>query len=73
MEKIYTMKDGTLAPYKKKTIAIVGYGSQGHGQAQNLRDSGVKVIVAEMKGTANYKLAQKQYRQPKIEEGTPKD
>jgi ketol-acid reductoisomerase len=59
MEKIYTMKDGTMAPYKGKTIAIVGYGSQGHGQAQNLRDSGVKVIVAEVKGTPNYRLAVK--------------
>ena len=45
MEKIYTMKDRTLAAYKGKTIAIIGYGSQGHAQAQNLRDSGVNVIV----------------------------
>ena len=39
-------------------VAIIGYGSQGHAQAQNLRDSGVDVIVAELEGTANYKIAQ---------------
>jgi len=59
MLKVYTMKDGTLAPLKGKTVAIIGYGSQGHAQAQNLRDSGVKVIVGQRKGSANYKLAVK--------------
>jgi ketol-acid reductoisomerase len=38
-------------------IAIIGYGSQGHAQAQNLRDSGLHVIVAELKGTENYQFA----------------
>ena len=42
---------------KDKTIAIIGYGSQGHAQAQNLRDSGCNVVVAELKGTANYEAA----------------
>ena len=37
-------------------IAIVGFGSQGHAHAQNLRDSGINVIVAELEGTNNYKL-----------------
>jgi ketol-acid reductoisomerase len=50
-------KDGSLAPLKGKTVAVIGYGSQGHAHAQNLRDSGVKVIVAELPGTHNYKLA----------------
>ena len=40
-------------------MAIIGYGSQGHAHSQNLRDSGIKVAVAELKGTDNYKLAQK--------------
>jgi ketol-acid reductoisomerase len=40
-----------------KTLAILGYGSQGHAQAQNLRDSGMKVVIAELKGTENWKLA----------------
>ena len=51
-------KDGSLEPLKGKTVAVIGYGSQGHAHAQNLRDSGIKVIVAELPGTHNYKLAQ---------------
>lgn len=57
MLKIYYENDADLKVLKNKTIGIIGYGSQGHAQAQNLRDSGVKVIVSEIKGTANYKLA----------------
>ena len=57
MAKVYHDKDIDMKPILAKTVGIVGYGSQGHAQAQNLRDSGVKVIVAEVKGTANYKLA----------------
>jgi ketol-acid reductoisomerase len=57
--KVYTMKDGSMAPLKGKTLAVIGYGSQGHAQAQNLRDSGVKVIIGQRKGSANYKLAVK--------------
>jgi ketol-acid reductoisomerase len=53
------MKDGNLGDLRGKTIAIVGYGSQGHAQAQNLRESGVKVIVSEVKNTPNYRLALK--------------
>jgi ketol-acid reductoisomerase len=59
MLKVYTMKDGSMAPLKGKTLAVIGYGSQGHAQAQNLRDSGVKVIIGQRKGSANYKLAVK--------------
>ncbi len=59
MLKVYTMKDGTLAPLKGKTVAVIGYGSQGHAQAQNLRDSGVKVVIGQRKGSDNYKLAVK--------------
>jgi len=57
--KIYYDKDADLSLLKNKTIAILGYGSQGHGHAQNLRDSGCKVIVAELPGTANYEQAVK--------------
>ncbi len=59
MAKIYYDKDADLKIFKDRKIAIVGYGSQGHAQAQNLRDSGVDVIVAELEGTPNYKLAVK--------------
>jgi ketol-acid reductoisomerase len=55
--KIYYDKDANLSTLKGRKIAIIGYGSQGHAQAQNLRDSGLNVIVAEMKGTENYQFA----------------
>ena len=57
MAKIYYDKDADLGVLKGKKVARIGYGSQGHAQAQNLRDSGVDVIVAELEGTPNYKLA----------------
>ena len=57
MAKIYYDKDADLKVLKGKKVAIIGYGSQGHAQAQNLRDSGVEVIVAELEGTTNYRLA----------------
>jgi ketol-acid reductoisomerase len=56
---IYYDKDADISLLKNKTIAILGYGSQGHGHAQNLRDSGCKVIVAELPGTPNYEQAVK--------------
>jgi len=55
--KILYDKDGSLEPLKDKTVAVIGYGSQGHAHSQNLRDSGIKVVVAELEGTNNYKLA----------------
>ena len=57
--KIYYDKDADLALLKDKTIAILGYGSQGHAHAQNLRDSGLSVVVAELPGTPNHDLAVK--------------
>jgi ketol-acid reductoisomerase len=59
MAKIYYEKDANMALLKDKVIGIIGYGSQGHAHAQNLRDSGLKVIVAEAKGTEGYKAARK--------------
>jgi ketol-acid reductoisomerase len=55
--KIYYEDDADLSLLKNKTIAILGYGSQGHSQAQNLRDSGCKVIIGQRPGSANYDLA----------------
>jgi ketol-acid reductoisomerase len=55
--KIYYEDDADLSLLKNKTIAILGYGSQGHAQAQNLRDSGCKVIIGQRSGSANYDLA----------------
>ena len=54
---IYYDKDADLQLLKDKTIAILGYGSQGHAQAQNLKDSGCQVIVGQRPGSANYELA----------------
>ena len=61
---IYYEKDADLSQLKGKTIAILGYGSQGHAHAQNLRDSGCNVIIAEIKGTPNYDLAVKDKFEP---------
>ncbi len=55
--KIYYEDDADLSLLKNKTIAIIGYGSQGHAQAQNLRDSGCNVIIGQRPGGANYDLA----------------
>jgi ketol-acid reductoisomerase len=62
--KTYYDKDADISVLKGKTIAILGYGSQGHAHAQNLRDSGCNVIVAELPGTPNYDLAVKDGFQP---------
>ena len=45
MVKRYYEKDGNVGLLKDKTIAIIGYGSQGHAHALNLRDSGLNVVV----------------------------
>jgi len=59
MAKVYYDKDADINILKGKRIAIIGYGSQGHAQAQNLRDSGLEVIVSEISDTPNYKIAVK--------------
>jgi ketol-acid reductoisomerase len=48
--KIYYDQDADLNHLKGKTVAIIGYGSQGHAHAQNLRDSGVSVVVGQRPG-----------------------
>ena len=54
---IYYDNDADLSLLKDKTIAILGYGSQGHAHALNLRDSGLNVIIGQREGSANYDLA----------------
>lgn len=73
MTKIYIDKDANLNVFKGKKIAIIGYGSQGHGQAQNLRDSGVTVIVAQRKESPNYDLALKHKFKPVSADKATKD
>jgi len=50
-------KDGSINALQGKTVAVLGYGSQGHAHAQNLRDSGVEVIVANRRESDNGRLA----------------
>jgi len=59
MAKIYYDKDANLDLFKSKTIGIIGFGSQGHAHAQNLRDSGCQVVVAELPGTEAWEEAKK--------------
>jgi ketol-acid reductoisomerase len=50
---IYYDKDASLAPLSGKTVAVIGYGSQGHAHALNLRDSGVNVVVGLHEGSGS--------------------
>ena len=59
MAKMYYDKDAKLELIKGKTIGIIGYGSQGHAHAQNLKESGCKVVVGELKGSAPWKASEK--------------
>lgn len=56
---MYYEQDADLGLLKGKTIAIIGYGSQGHAQAQNLRDSGCNVVVGQRPGSPNHDAAVK--------------
>ncbi|NOY40431.1 MAG: ketol-acid reductoisomerase [Planctomycetes bacterium] len=68
---IYYDKDADLKALDGKTVAILGYGSQGHAHAQNLRDSGVNVVVGQRPGSANHELAVSHGFEPlPIEEAT---
>ncbi|WP_432736776.1 ketol-acid reductoisomerase [Maridesulfovibrio sp. FT414] len=62
--KVYYENDADLSLLKDKTVAIIGYGSQGHAHAQNLRDSGIKVVVGQRPGGANYELAKEHGFEP---------
>ncbi len=58
MVQMYYDKDADLGALKGKTIAVMGYGSQGHAQAQNLHDSGLNVIVGLREGSARWAQAE---------------
>ena len=55
--KIYTDKDANLAVLQKKTVAVIGFGSQGHAHALNLKDSGVNVIIGLYAGSPSRAVA----------------
>jgi ketol-acid reductoisomerase len=58
--KIYTDKDADLSALKGKTCAVIGFGSQGHAHALNLKESGVKVIIGLYKGSKSIPVAKEQ-------------
>jgi ketol-acid reductoisomerase len=58
MAKRYYEKDGSLENLKGRTVAIIGYGSQGHAHALNLRDSGADVIVGLYPGSKSWQKAE---------------
>ena len=55
---VYYDKDADLSLIQSKTVTIVGYGSQGHAHALNLKDSGVNVVVGLRKGSGSWKKAE---------------
>lgn len=58
MAKMYYEEDANLELLKGKVIAVMGYGSQGHAQAQNLKDSGLKVLIGLRPGSARWGRAE---------------
>ncbi len=62
--KIYYDQDADLGLLADKTVAILGYGSQGHAHAQNLRDSGVNVVIGQRPGGPNWDLAKEHGFEP---------
>src|SRR6516165_3227397 len=58
MAKRYYEKDGNLNNLKGRTVAVIGYGSQGHAHALNLRDSGVDVVVGLYPGSKSWSKAE---------------
>ena len=60
MAKIFYQEDCNLSLLEGKTIAIVGYGSQGHAHALNLKESGCHVIIGLYEGSKSWAKAEKQ-------------
>ncbi len=58
MSKMYYEKDADMSLLKGKTVAIIGYGSQGHAHALNLHESGVNVVVGLYNGSKSWKVAE---------------
>src|ERR1041385_2826448 len=55
--KVYTDKDADFCVLKNKTLAVLGFGSQGHAHALNLKDSGLKVIIGLYEGSKSIPVA----------------
>ena len=65
MAKIYYDSDADIEVIRKKTVAVIGYGSQGRAHALNLRDSGVKVILGLREGGKSWKQAEQDGFKPR--------
>jgi ketol-acid reductoisomerase len=72
MTEMYFDKHADLKLLKGKTIGIIGYGIQGRAQALNLRDSGMKVLVADVEGSVNWKKAKEDKMNPLATEAVAK-
>ena len=66
MPKIYYNADCDINVLKGKTVAIIGYGSQGHAHALNLHDSGVNVIVGLYEGSKSAERARKRSEERRV-------
>lgn len=58
--KVYKSKDANIASIKRKTLAVIGFGSQGHAHALNLKESGLNVIIGLYKKSKSVNVAKKQ-------------
>ena len=56
--EIYYDKDADLQYLEDKVVSVIGYGSQGHAQAQNLKDSGVEVVIGLREGSSSWEVAE---------------
>ena len=57
--RVYTNKDADLRVLRNKQLAVIGYGSQGHAHAQNLRDSGLNVLIGLYRGSKSVRVAER--------------
>lgn len=73
MAKTFYDKDADLSFLKGKKVAIIGYGIQGRAHALNLKDSGVDVVVSDLKGTPNYEKALEDKFEPKTAKEASKE
>ncbi|MCD6219077.1 ketol-acid reductoisomerase [Candidatus Calescamantes bacterium] len=73
MAKIFYDRDADLKYLEGKKVGIVGYGIQGRAHSLNLRDSGIEVVIAELKGTPNYEKALEDGFEPKSAEELSKE